>query len=541
MLTVIDNRTPLPRPLIWAVLAFLPFCFTVAAFWLRTEAGPFWVWRHLDPDYFYLFDALNLLNLNAPGHVAHPGTPLQWIGTLVLKLQYLVTDGAGIAAQVLADPEPHLGRIGAVLILLNGAVLLAAGAAGYLTTGRLVFALLIQLGPLLSMLTFKFGLRVKPETLLIFTSMMLALVTALALKAGRLEAHKLRFSIAFGVIAGFGVATKITAAPVFLLPVFLLGGVRPWFAYGLTAAAAFVVFALPAAGSAGQFFGWIAQVSAGSGAFGGGEQTFIDTARYPAAVYKMFVRPALSVPFILGMLALAWTFIRLRHEAWKVLECRALAGVCLAQLAQVLVVAKQPSGHYMIPAYVLGGLGLALAVRLTLDTGRKTGPGSPWPGRIAAVLVGALIIAQGASLNRLYKELRHFREAALSIPHDRFGQCARIHYYSSSGPVFALYLGDFVTGSRFAELIGPGQPKNDYWIEDWYQDSRGDLRNWSGVQDFGTVLSQYPCAVYRGIHGGRLQRFLAKAKPGYRFDETCKTGFETVYTKGVDCQDSLIP
>jgi len=34
-----------------------------AAFWTRAQGGPMWLWFNLDPDYFYLLDSLNIINL----------------------------------------------------------------------------------------------------------------------------------------------------------------------------------------------------------------------------------------------------------------------------------------------------------------------------------------------------------------------------------------------------------------------------------------------------------------------------------------------
>ena len=47
----------------------LPLCYVAAALWARQAGGPFWLWYNLDPAYFYLLDALNVLNLTPPGHI----------------------------------------------------------------------------------------------------------------------------------------------------------------------------------------------------------------------------------------------------------------------------------------------------------------------------------------------------------------------------------------------------------------------------------------------------------------------------------------
>ena len=215
----------------WALLV-LPACFVAAMAVLGTHAGPFWMWYRLDPDYFYLLDALNLVNLTTPGHIAHPGVTVDALGALVLWAAHLGAGANEITQAVLAAPETHLRLIGALFIGLNAAALLALGAAGYAVFGNLLPALILQTGPFLSMLVLKQGFQVKPEALLIFSTLMLGVVTVLALSPGVLQRRRLGLAAAFGVVVGFGVATKVTFAPLWLLPVFLLGSWRAVGVYG---------------------------------------------------------------------------------------------------------------------------------------------------------------------------------------------------------------------------------------------------------------------------------------------------------------------
>ena len=43
-------------------LLALPILFVASELWVRIQGGPNWLWFNLDPDYFYLLDALNILN-----------------------------------------------------------------------------------------------------------------------------------------------------------------------------------------------------------------------------------------------------------------------------------------------------------------------------------------------------------------------------------------------------------------------------------------------------------------------------------------------
>src|SRR3989344_2104861 len=110
-----ERRSRMNRPRIrsnrelaaWASLLVLPACTVLAATAARIAGGPSWLWFNLDPDYFYLLDAVNVVNLTTPGHVYHPGTTVDWLGALILKAAYPLSGGEAIAAAVLADPERH--------------------------------------------------------------------------------------------------------------------------------------------------------------------------------------------------------------------------------------------------------------------------------------------------------------------------------------------------------------------------------------------------------------------------------------------------
>ncbi|MCH7485635.1 MAG: hypothetical protein IIC04_01445 [Proteobacteria bacterium] len=101
----------------WAALAALPVAYVAVTLVLRAHTMPFWLWHNLDPDYFYLLDSLNILNLTTPGHVYHPGTTVQWLGALVkgawaLLLALAVAQGAGVVrVDGREGPEPSHGGL----------------------------------------------------------------------------------------------------------------------------------------------------------------------------------------------------------------------------------------------------------------------------------------------------------------------------------------------------------------------------------------------------------------------------------------------
>lgn len=536
----------------WFLLG-LPILFVVAMVFLRRAAGPFWLWSNLDPDYFYLLDALNLIDLRPPGHVYHPGTTVQALGALVIRAMHPLANVNAVTAAVLADPEAYLMAISNVLIGLNAVAMLLVGAAGLAATGHLPVALFLQLGPFLSSLTLKHEFHVKPEALLVFAVLLLMAAAILTLKPGFLERHRLRLAAAFGVVAGFGAATKVTAAPVFLMPVFLLATPAALVLYALAALAAFVIFTLPMAGHYPVFVAWLSKVFLTGGVHGRGAETIVNLAAYPSEVLRMLKRPPLHIVLVLSLLVLGVAGRRAyRRRPLPASEIRVLAGVCVAQIAQAVVVAKQPGGQYMIPAYVLSPLALAVLANLLLAWRPEQPRFRVWSRRgVAAVVVG-FVLAQGFTAVRLGSELADVRRASLALDNRRFESCARVYYYAASSPTFALYLSDFVTSVAFdgrrldrgyGDRLKTQTPSNDYWLEDWWRPGAFTLRNWQGPQDIKTISGRYPCLAVRGENGRAraVASYLARMLPHVPFDRSCSTRDEPIFTAGIRCPDQGPP
>ncbi len=511
-----------------AAVLVLPLVYLAVQLMLRAHSGPFWVWHVVDPSYFYLLDFLNLLNLETPGHPYHPGTTVQVLGALTLKAAHPLASADGIIDAVLADPEPHLRLVSTVILVVNAVALAVAGWVAYAVFRALLPALLLQTGPFLSTLALKNGFHVKPEPLLILTMVVLATVTVVALAPGVLERRRRRLAVAFGVLAGFGVATKVTSAPLFLLPLFLLGTLPAIALYGVVSALALVVFTAPAMGAYPVMFEWFTSIFMGSGAFGGGEAAIIDFARYPASVVKMFSRPVLHVVFLASVVALmvGW-WRRRRGLPAPAAEMRALGGFCLALLAQVLVVAKQPSGHYMIPAFVLSALGMVLLYRTVIGfgVGRRG-----WSVAFA-VLLGVVVIGQGLGVAKLDREFRERYRLAMAVDDENFRQCTRIFVLFASSPTYALFLGNFWTAQKLADRLAEGRSPTDFW----YHHVSAEVRDWWGPRDPRKILEGARCLYIRGT-GARqvVDRF-----PDLEYQTACSTGVETIITAGVDCDGGI--
>ena len=73
------------------VASIVPIIFLLVSLLMRHNAGPFWLWSNLDPDYAYLFDSLNMVNGKWPHEMAHPGITVDFIGAIIIRIIHPIT------------------------------------------------------------------------------------------------------------------------------------------------------------------------------------------------------------------------------------------------------------------------------------------------------------------------------------------------------------------------------------------------------------------------------------------------------------------
>ena len=517
-----------------ALLA-LPLAFLIVSLLMRNNAGPFWLWSNLDPDYWYLIDSLNMVNGDWPKHIAHPGTTLQFMGAVLIKLLHPFASLEEVNTLVLTNPEQYLTTIGRGLITLNTVTLILVGMIGYLVFRDLTAALLLQMGPFLSKLIFKWTLHVSPEPLLVTTVIALSMVTILALREGQLEKNRTRYVVAFAIIAGFGMATKVTSAGLYLLPIILLWNLRANVQYGLLSIAFIIVFTLPAAGSYEIIIDRLTMISMSSGFHGTGAQSFIDLNTFPKQLIRVSSRPMFFVVLLVGLGLIVAVFRKCRREGRSFpLVGRAMGGLCLAFFGQALLVAKHPAGHYMIPALTTSALGLALIYQLSKELVAPGGPGLKRLGQGFTLLLLILIGTQANSLIGLNNQFSQRSASAAAIDETPYQKCARIYFWPASHPLYALFMGSWNANYSFDADLNRLYPDKSVM----YYTNDGELHGLKGLRQPATLPFNYPCIYARGERPDGSLKILSDIFASYRIKGRCQSGDEAIFTWGIDCKNS---
>ena len=496
-----------------------------------------------DPEYAYLLNSLNLLEMSVPGHFDHPGTPLQEFGALVLLVQWLAGGAgpAGLAESVLRDPERFLAGINIALNLLVGACAWFAARTLWRQSGRLGIALLVPVSlPFLQQTAIALG-RVTPEPMLVAATL---LVFALALSASADVALQGGWRQAptatrlFGAALGVGIATKVTFAPL-LATIWLLprGNRRVG---SVWCAIAFLASIIPVLPFAPRMAGWFASLMLNRGHLASGDVGIPDQSQLANNLTGFLAgEPAL---FIALPLLAACCFAARRVPAWRIGGASAATWSAVALtvgLLQLAISLKHGAPRYVVAATVFDTLALlALAGTLPSSYLRRT----PLKTALVSVAAVAAVGAAAASIatyrewHTAYRAAADARSRMLASAGDHTG-CLLVHYSGSGSPEHAMAFGNDYARRKFAMRLGrlySDATFYDIWQREFHGYDRADRLNMvvSRMASGGCVL----------MHGMPLSGTHAEYARGMDLENLATDGPVTLYRlRGFIRQPTIAP
>jgi len=256
------------------------------------------------------------------------------------------------------------------LIALNALVLLFLGLTAFLLLGNLWAGLVLQIAPFLSVtLVEECFTKVAPEQLL-FTAVSV-LVMSLIKYSRCQERGTAKYSILFGLIAGFGLATKMTFLPFLIIPLIVLVGKQNKWIYIFSVPLSFVLFTLPAVTVYPQMAYWFLNLGTHTGTYGQGSSGIIDFSQYFSALLQIAINnKALIIVLIVGIITLVYFYGKSSEENQgeeKNMRNQLIA-VVIAIAASIMMVAKHyHCNHYLFPAFSIIGYVVVLVIILCSD------------------------------------------------------------------------------------------------------------------------------------------------------------------------------
>lgn len=518
------QRRPLNRFVASAWLLVLPLAFVAVSLHLKAQRGPHWLASNSDPDYVYLLNAAALATFHSPGHTDHPGTPVQLLGAAVLRVTHLAAGENEFTTDVVNRPEFYLAVFHGTMLWLYAGVLVLAGWAILRFCESPVLALCLQLAPWLSVSSMNAMTRVMPEPLLLSVSAGLGVMLLIHARAGR-QVHPRRFAIGYAIVIGLAVATKVTALPLAIIPILMLPNLRPrlWFALG--ALMSFALLTAPMISRYKGFAVWLLHLFTHAGKYGSEEVGFPSPGVYlQSAVLLVRHEPLLTGLVLLAGAVAVWGFMNGHNNGQgeeKRAQDRVLLAVVLAQLLQLMMVAKHPDPRYLVPALGLLGINAGLVWRRIARFGQ-----SPRLGRgLVLVLLTVAAIVQTRGLRRLSRMMEAHRvtqQRVVEVAVNRGASARKIYYYGASAVPYALRFGDRHCNSLFAERIF-AHYSSVYFYDIWQRQFTGA----GGEVDIGHELDSGGETV---MQGRPFRRTYAAFRPNeLKLSAIIETSIEALY------------
>lgn len=444
------------------ILLVLPALTVCVEFRLRDASGPYWLGENLDPGYAYLLNSLNVADYHRPYFIGHPGTPVHMVGGAVIRAMNARTGRQETVKEVLTNPERYMTAINGVLVLFCGFCALIAGVVVFLASRSLPSALIVQATPFLSITTFSGLTSVRPEPMMVGLATLVAGLVILTSKIDTRK-HAFRYVLAFAVLVGIGLAGKVNFLPVVLVPLIIFHGWKTRLSFLGATVMVFILAILPILEPTliRETIQFMFNLATHTGRYGSGSAGFIEPLNYLRASIDLIKGEALFFLIVLtGIVLLA---CRAKFPALQGARFRILLAVTVAQIVQLLMVAKHPASRYLIPSLAL----ISVNMVVLFEVVREALPAYRLPVLGLAVLI--ITSYQIWGFKTLFGESRAAAQKQLTVYESVKTSSANVPvvtYYTSSSPYYALDFGSGYSGNLYRGVLQQLYP-NQFFYSPW--------------------------------------------------------------------------
>lgn len=521
------NITVFASLLVIPIILFLTSLDTIKS---RDKA---WYGGGYDPEYAYLFNALNIATFRQVGHIDHPGTTMQVAGGIVLQVAWMLDSRDGsLTNAVMADPEHYIRILNVATSVIGSFALFLLAFFLYRRTKNIWFAFILQLTPFISgFVLFNGFTRVTQELMQMIAAFALAAVSLIwYFQQG--EKHLKKLIILFGIISGFGMASKILFAPLLIIPFILLNTFKDKLKYILISCIAFVAFTLPIVRLYPNMLYWMYKLFIHTGQYGAGNTGVIDWSRYPDELINLFkVSPVLAAIFGVSVLAL-FTFPLIRFVKKSCPDAKAarlLTAVVVAQAIGYLLVAKQPKESYLLPYESIAAVNVVIMVHLLLTILHHKTYRFLATGFITFLMIVAVVPYGIARKNAIYTTQRNLLwENAYQMAVGSVDSTAVIFANPGASPIVGLYFGNAYSIRRYVTDLQRLYP--DYYVVSNFE---GGISHWgNGHVLIDSLFMKYQGKIiYSGMAGSTAlnTEFLKLNISGWEFRPFFSDGFNELW------------
>jgi hypothetical protein len=461
-----------------ALLTIIPAIILLTSLETIKTRNKAWYDGGYDPEYAYLFNALNMARFRLAGHIDHPGTTMQVAGGIVLQGAWMFDPrDENLTKAVLSDPEHYIRILNIATAIMGSLAIFIIALLLFSKIQNIWYALIFQLTPFISGFILYNGFtRVTQEMMLLAAAMAMAAIS-IYWHLRKDETGKNGFILLFGIVSGFGMASKILFAPLMIIPLILLEPFTSKKKYIITTLVSFVVFTLPVIRLYPNIAYWIFRLFFHTGRYGSGDIGIVNTSSYFGDLVSLFrISPLFFIIFLVSILLLiAFRFHKIfeKNRPYPIVA-KLLLAVVLAEAAGYLLVAKQPKEAYLLPYECLAAVNVIVIFHLMVSLL----PGKVSGGMLTAVftlLLSVVVIPYGlVRKSKIYATDRNDKwENAWLTATSFTGKEAKIFAQPGSSPIAGLYFGNVYSLRRYDLKLKELYP--DFYIFDC---TTKEIHNW---------------------------------------------------------------
>ncbi|MDJ1500618.1 hypothetical protein [Xanthocytophaga agilis] len=452
-----------------------------------------------------MINSLNLAQFIPPGHVDHPGTPIQWIGAGTIRIVHLFAENNSLEEDVLKHPEFYLTTINYVLLLIT---IISLWLIGSLLSNFIAieYSIFIQLSYFTSLESLHSITRVTPEPLLAILSMwMIYLILRLYYKDDE-GIYKNFYIIGFALIAGTGISTKITFAPFALIPLFILSNRVNKIYYCILSGLIGLTLSIPVIFSRNYFINWIKGLTTRSGSYGSGPSEVINTHTFFEHL-DLIIKNEISLTISYSLLTLTLLAIFFSFFAKKKdnrypnrLLVKILSGLWISCTLLILLVAKHYQSRYLLPSFILSNCILSFVFLFWNNKIQQLSYKNTYYKTLLFLFSIGFIGNAYFQFSSLYNRLQSDKIAQLAsqvyLKGSPYNQLPVVYYYRASSPEFALQFA--LSYSGVAKMRYHTSLSKLYTNAYSYNIFTGVYYHWLDKVDILEILSQQEKVLFQG-------------------------------------------
>ncbi len=329
------------------LIYIIPALYLLLGFYFRQIFGDLSL-RSIDPEYVHFISALCVSTGKfSQANIDHPGSVLQLLLAVVFRVVYFFrANRLPYFQDVISHSDLYLAVGNLVITVVISAAMLLAGKAVKNITNNVLYAMVIQISPLLINVWYDITGRIYPELLFVVPVFILQVLLLREIYRQDKNYKPQIFLYAFAI--AFGMSLKMTFLPFLVLPLFLIKNIRNKLRYLLYTILSFSLLSLPVVFQLNKFRIWMESIFIHSGAYEGGSKNIIDSGLF-VKNFKTLVSSQHDFFYAAILLFVMLLALVITKRSKKILR-RISLGLTIVFFGLIFIVSKQYAIRYFLPA-----------------------------------------------------------------------------------------------------------------------------------------------------------------------------------------------